>query len=972
MNKKNMHVLLIEDDHLYVEIIRKVFDKFTILTTLTIVHNINEARSVILKSSPDVIVTESSLPDGKGLELICVDGKNFLYPIIVITDECDIKAAVDAVKAGAFDYIVKSEESLNELPNVCEKAVIEWDQIVEQKMVKNELQQRVRELNALNRFMQQVNSDLSLAQVVQIALKGIVPLVSPDLVMIFLRQGNDLVLQGLDRSDPKYNHEEKGLHRVGECLCGIAAENGKAAYSYDIHDDKRCTWNGCKMAGLRSFAAIPLLKDGNVIGVLGLAAGEKKRDFGKQSHFLEILSNGIAIGLQNAILYKEANESRDVLIKTNRMLKDEIGIRAETEKALKKANSLLKSTFSSIKELVVLVDPSTRSIISCNKAIKDIFGYKVEEVVGRNVEFLHLNRSMYDKFGKMLYAALDADRVFHARFKMKRKDGDIIFTEHTANKIKTETVLQYAIVSVIRDITEYKKAEDALLQSEKRFRAAATTSTDIIYEYDRDSEEIKWIGDNINAFGYTVYELPHTLKGYRELFHADDKENALMIYGNLFKTGENSSFVHRIRGKDGTYFYCEDRMTTVKYEKGVPKVFVGSITDITKRKRADDDMRYLRNLLKNVIDSMPSMLVTVDYDGKIMQWNREAEKQTGLSRGNASGCKLTDVFKQLSIRIEEVREVIRSQTPRKDEKLISKIDDETRFSDVTIYPLIANGVKGAVVRIDDVTERVRIEEMMVQSEKMLSVGGLAAGMAHEINNPLAGILQSSQVVLDRTMSDLPTNKKVASDCGTEFDIIKDYMDKREIVSMVEAIRLSGQRAAKIVSNMLNFSRKSDADFKPHDLGELLERTLELASNDYDLKKKYDFRQILIERQYEPGLPAVNCEETKIQQVILNLLKNGAQAMAEQNIREVRPKFIIRTSLDGDMVRIEVEDNGPGMNETTRKRAFEPFFSTKDVGVGTGLGLSVSYFIISENHGGSMTVESELGKGTKFVIRLPIL
>ena len=145
----------------------------------------------------------------------------------------------------------------------------------------------------------------------------------------------------------------------------------------------------------------------------------------------------------------------------------------------------------------------------------------------------------------------------------------------------------------------------------------------------------------------------------------------------------------------------------------------------------------------------------------------------------------------------------------------------------------------------------------------------------------------------------------------------------------------------------------------------------MASNNYDLVKKYDFREIVIDRQYESGLPNVNCEETKIQQVILNLLKNGAQAMAGYNNKKKRPKFIIRFLQDRDVIRIEIEDNGPGMNEVTRKRVFEPFFSTKDVGVGTGLGLSISYFIITENHGGSMAVESGPGKGTKFIIRIPI-
>ena len=134
--------------------------------------------------------------------------------------------------------------------------------IPELKMIKDELQQRVNELSELNNLMQQINSNLSPDKVIQVALKGIISLVAPDLVMIFLLQGNDLIMHGNHASHPKYNHEETGLHRVGECLCGTAAKDGKPVYSIDIHNDSRCTWNGCKMAGLRSFAAVPLLKDG--------------------------------------------------------------------------------------------------------------------------------------------------------------------------------------------------------------------------------------------------------------------------------------------------------------------------------------------------------------------------------------------------------------------------------------------------------------------------------------------------------------------------------------------------------------------------------------------------------------------------------------------------------------------------------------------------------------------------------------
>lgn len=155
------------------------------------------------------------------------------------------------------------------------------------------------------------------------------------------------------------------------------------------------------------------------------------------------------------------------------------------------------------------------------------------------------------------------------------------------------------------------------------------------------------------------------------------------------------------------------------------------------------------------------------------------------------------------------------------------------------------------------------------------------------------------------------------------------------------------------------------------LAVLLDKTVGLASHDYDLKRKYDFRDIIITRDFAPDMPKVACSATEIEQVILNLLRNSAQAMADKRNNHEKPCIFLRLNQDANMACIEVEDNGPDMDEKNRKRVFEPFFTTRMVGVGTGLGLSVSYFIITNNHKGIMEVESVLGKGTKFIIRLPL-
>ena len=406
--------------------------------------------------------------------------------------------------------------------------------------------------------------------------------------------------------------------------------------------------------------------------------------------------------------------------------------------------------------------------------------------------------------------------------------------------------------------------------------------------------------------------------------------------------------------------------------------FILLVRNVTERKRAEEALRHVRQYLANVIDSMPSILVGVDEDGKVTQWNVQAQRATGLTAREAEGRPLELAFPRLAEEMARVRQAMATRETQMRARKARQEAGETRFEDVTVYPLVANGAKGAVIRVDDVTEHVRIEEMMLQSEKMLSVGGLAAGMAHEINNPLGGMVQTANVMGERLANaTLPANRRAAEEAGTTMEAVEAFMRARGIFRMLENIRTSGSRAAEVVTNMLSFARKDDAVRHEHDLAELLDRCVDLAGSDYDLKKKYDFRQVEIAREYEEGVPPVPCLSGKIQQVLLNVLRNGAEAMQEEKAAGggagKKPKIVLRLAHEkaAKRVRIEIEDNGPGMDEATRRRIFEPFFTTKPADRGTGLGLSVSYFIVTENHGGEMWVESEKGRGAKFVIRLPL-
>ncbi len=399
--------------------------------------------------------------------------------------------------------------------------------------------------------------------------------------------------------------------------------------------------------------------------------------------------------------------------------------------------------------------------------------------------------------------------------------------------------------------------------------------------------------------------------------------------------------------------------------------------EIAERKNAEAELERTKDYISNVIDSMPSALISVNENLEVTQWNLKAEEITGVPAPDAFGMKLDDVFPRMKKELELISNSIQNKEIKFKQKTAYEAESGVGYEDITIYPLVAIGIQGAVLRIDDVTSKVRMEEMLVQSEKMLSIGGLAAGMAHEINNPLAGMMQTANVMQNRLVDnvDIPANRRAAEEIGVDLEAIVGFMSARGIPRMIHAIKESGVRVASIVNNMLHFAQQSDDEINTSKIADIIENTISLVSTDYNLKKQYDFKKINIIREFQEDLPEIECHSSKIQQAMLNLFSNSAHALQQAKVEN--PKIIIRLAIDEKqdgkdaMVRVEIEDNGPGISSKVIGRLFEPFYTTKPTGEGKGLGLSVAYFIITESHKGKMWVESNEGVGTKFIICLPV-
>ena len=422
--------------------------------------------------------------------------------------------------------------------------------------------------------------------------------------------------------------------------------------------------------------------------------------------------------------------------------------------------------------------------------------------------------------------------------------------------------------------------------------------------------------------------------------------------------------------KDGSQAWIFWTNTPIYDENGELSEILSVGIDVTEQKTAEEELERTKNYIRNIIDSMPSIIIGLNDEGKISHFNEAALQLAVIDSHKIEGTDAGTAFPAISRYMPRILKAISTGIPETDIRTQDLLHTGT-FQDIMIYPL-NDGMKGAVIRIDDATQRVRMDEVMIQTEKMMSIGGLAAGMAHEINNPLGGILQGIQNIVRRLSPDLPANVKAAEKAGCSIDSMMKYMEERRIFRTLDGITDSGIRAADIVSGMLEFSRKSDSRKAPGDLRKMMDKAAVLAAQDYDLKKKYDFKRINIITEYDNNLSLVQCTETEIEQVFLNLLRNSAQAMSEWDRMDRQPELTIKMQNLGNMVRCTISDNGPGMDESTRKRVFEPFYTTKAPGSGTGLGLSVSYFIITQNHMGKFDVRSKPGRGTTFTILLPAM
>ncbi len=395
--------------------------------------------------------------------------------------------------------------------------------------------------------------------------------------------------------------------------------------------------------------------------------------------------------------------------------------------------------------------------------------------------------------------------------------------------------------------------------------------------------------------------------------------------------------------------------------------------NIIMRKKAEKELRQSEENFRDIFYNASEGLYQATADGQFIRMNNALANMLKFPSPMKAIEHFTDIDNQLYTSPESRKAFLGLRQSRG----WAKGEHSLYCSDNSVIDVIENAhsvtdEKGNFLyfegSITDITEYKKTQELITQTEKIISLGGVTAGIAHEIRSPLSSIIQGVQVVQGRIYDNNPQNLQAARECNISLEAIRNYIQRREIDELLGHVLEAGKRAGVIIQDMLSFSRKSIGDFSLESLETILDATIAMARKDFSLKTDYNFKAIKIIKELDQQVPKVFCSASKIQQVFFNILKNGAEAMAEDNTAS--PRFTLRISKHENIARVEIEDNGPGIDQNLQMKIFDPFFTTKNREKGTGLGLSVSYFIIKENHHGDLRVVSQPGHGTTFIIELP--
>ena len=525
-----------------------------------------------------------------------------------------------------------------------------------------------------------------------------------------------------------------------------------------------------------------------------------------------------------------------------------------------------------------------------------------------------------------------------------------------------------------------KRAEREVNFSHERFRLAAANASDLVWQWDPVTDGIRYFGASSRRT--RTGEVLATLGELRPLLHPGDRERVMAAFQSHRASGEPLVQEYRIVQGSGEIRYWSMRATVLRGAEARSDVWIGASSDITEQKRHEAAIAQLAA----IVECSEAAVMSVNLDGVFEIWNGAAERIFGYTAEEVVGKHFSMILppERAGDQGAALRSIAAGESIRNKETVrIAKNGDRVEVI-MTASPLrdASGAVVSAAAIMNDVTQRRRLERQLSQAQKLESIGQLAAGVAHEINTPIQFIgdniqfLGDSFTEFDALLSSYQ-ELRAAARAGTVPEDLLAAVEGREQSADVDYLRSEipksiGQsmegigRIATIVKAIREFSHPGSAEKAPVDLNGAVESTILVSRNEW----KYAAE---LKTELDPGLPSVRCVPGELNQVVLNLIVNAVHAIADKAPHNSGGKGLITVSTrgDGDWVEVRVTDTGTGIPEAARANVFNPFFTTKAVGKGTGQGLAIAHTVIVQKHGGSIRFETELGVGTTFIIRLPI-